>query len=339
MNQFIVKSTWLGSLAAALVLTACGGGGSGGGSSFTPPVINETPVAITVDNQNAVAQTADESISGTAGGGGGVLGVVVDGDGSSFSAFDFATTRLLDSVKRGGVASADLPAGVVVELPNEPCDTSGSETITFDIADPESGMLIAGDSASITANNCVDAFGNTTNGRFSLSIDSGSIVFDCLVDCPDVTISVDFNNFRETENGGLTTTMHGDMTMAASETGGTATISGTSLFLIEGSDAVHLTNFDVSSETVGVTTSTTVNMTIAGTLIDGSITIATTSPVLQDELELHPHGGTVVVTGNAGATLTIDYLDPPTHVQLTLDTDGPGGVAAEAPVIVAWADM
>jgi hypothetical protein len=335
MSQFFIKSTWPGILAAALVLTACGGGG-GGGSSFTPPNINETPVAISGANQNAIAQSVEGGITGTTEGGGAVFGVVIDGDGSSPSVFDFSSTKLLGLVKQGSVSSADLSAGVV-QSETIPCD-SGSISVSIDIATPASETLVAGDSASLTANNCVDNFdGTTINGGFSLTIDSGLIDFNCFASCPDVAVSVNFNNFRITESA-ETLAIHGGFTMAMSETSGTASFSGTSLFLIAGVDALHLTDFDISSTTVGVTTSSTVNMTIASTLIDGSITIATTDPILQDVGEQHPHAGTVVVTGAAGATLTIVYLDS-TQVELTLDPDGPGGVAANAPVIVAWADM
>lgn len=337
MNQLFVKSKWTGLLGTALMLVACGGSGSGNrDSSFIPPDINETPVAITVDNQNAVALTADESVSGaTAGGSDFALGVVVDGGGPSTNIFNLTSTTLLDYVKQGVVAGADLPAGVV-QSDTINCD-SGSITLTIDMADPNSGILVAGDSASITVNNCTNT-GTTINGSYSLTIDSGSIDTNCASSCvDDFTSTVSFNNLRVTELGS-TATIHGGITLVNSDTSGTASFSGTSLFLIAGTDAIHLTDFSVSSSTTGAITSTTVNMTVAGTQINGSITIVTTDPLLQNEFDIHPHGGTIVVTGAGGATLTIVYLNA-TQVELTLDPDGAGPTLANTPVVVAWADM
>jgi len=337
MNQFLAKNIRLGSLAAALVLTACGGG-SGGGSSFTPPNINETPVAITAANQNAIAQSVEGGIIGTTEGGNAVLGVVVNSDGSSPSAFDFASTKLLGLVKQGSVDSTSQLVGVV-QSETILCD-SGSFTVTIDIATPASETLVAGDSASLSANNCVDNFDDTTiNGRFSLTIDSGFIDLNCISGCPDVAISVNFNNFRITESA-ETIAIHGGFTMAQSETSGTASFSGTSLFLIAGVDALHLTNFNLSSTLISgdTATSSSVSMTIASTLIDGSITIATTVDIEQVIDQQHPYTGTVVVTGAGGATLTIDFIDQYT-VDLTIDPDGPGGVAPNPTDTVLWATM
>lgn len=339
MKQLIVKSCWLAFISTSLFLTACNSGGGGGGSGtggFEIPNINETPLAITADNQNAVASTTTDGISGTTDSGGIALGVKSESNISSPSVFDFSSNKLINYVKQGAGNNANLVSGVT-QVVNEPCD-SGEISITIDITDPGSETLVAGDSASLTAKNCKSNIdGTTVNGTFSLTVVSGSIDFNCLSSCPDVTVSVNFNNFRVTE-GGTTATIHGSFTMSQSETGGTASFSGTSLYLVSGSEAVHLTDFDISSTTVGVTTSTTANFTIAGTVIDGSITVETTDPVLQDVGESHPHGGTIVVTGAGGATLTIVYVDS-TQVDLTLDPDGPGGVGPNPTVRVAWADM
>ena len=338
MKQLITKITWLGLFATTLVLTACGGGG-GGGSSFTPPDINETPVAITAANQNAIALSVDAGINGTVAGGDVALGAVIVGSGSSPSAFNFASTKLLDYAKQGAAATVNLPAGVVdsATIDCGPTPDYGTMTITIDIADPDFLVMVAGDSLSISSNSCNDGMGTTINGSFSFTIDSGSIILDCPSNCPDVAIAVNFNNLRITESG-LTAAIHGGFTMAVSEIDGTSSVSGTSLYLIAGADAIRLTNFNIDSSTTGSTTSSTVTMTIASTLIDGSITIETLDPILQDVGELHPHAGIVRVTGAGEATLTIVYVDS-TQVNFYLDPDGDGPEPEVETLGVLWTDM
>jgi hypothetical protein len=337
MKCLIAKSTWLGLLAATLVLTACGGGGGGGG--FTPPNINETPIAITAANQNAIALSVDEGINGTMDGGDVALGAVVDGGGPTPSIFDFASTKLLDYAKQGAATAANLPAGVM-QSETLNCASSGTITFTIDIADPDFLVMIAGDSLSVIVRNCDDGLGDTVNGSFSFTIDSGSIVLDCISSCPDVAIAVNFNNFRITE-GMETVAIHGGFTMAVSEIGGTSSLSGTSLYLIAGADAIRLTNFSINSELIAGDTATrsSVNMTIASTMMDGSITMATTVDIDQVIGEDHPYTGTVLVTGAGNAELTINYPNA-LQVELTLDTDGAAGpTPPETTVLVNWADI
>jgi len=307
---------------------------------FTPPNINETPVAISGANQNAIALSVDEGINGTMSSSDSLVGAVVDGGSSTPSVFDFASTKLLDYVKQGAAANANLPAGIT-QSENFPCD-SGSITLSATVADPDSGNISAGDSFSMRGNNCVDNFdGTTLNGSISLTIVSGYIPFDpeCFSGCPDFSAAMSFNNFRITE-GGFTAAIHGGFTLALSETSGTSSFSGTSLFLIAGADAIHLTDFNISSALISgdTATSSSVNITIASTLIDGSISFETTVDIEQVIGQDHPYTGTVVVTGAGGETLTIDYVGQ-FAVDLTLDTDGAGATPPNATVTVLWADM
>jgi hypothetical protein len=344
MKRLIAKGTWLGLLAATLVLTACGGGGGGGG--FTPPDINEEPIAITADTQNAIAQSIDGAIESTMGTGDAVdavQGAVIDSGGSTPSVFDFASSKLLDYAKQGAEAAttANLPAGVM-QSKTVPCD-SGSITMTINVAAPESGMLIVDDSFSFTANNCKDNVdGTTINGSFSFTIDSGDLAFECEPSCPDTNVGVEisFNNFRIAESGGLTATIHGGFIMELDETSGTAGFRGTSLYLIAGADAMRLTNFDVSSTLISgdTATSSSVNMTIASTLIDGSITFATTVDIEQVIDQEHPYFGTVVMTGAGGATLRIEYADQ-YSVNFYFDPDGLGPDPEVSTLGVLWTDM
>lgn len=344
MKRFMTMSIWLGILSTTFLLSACGGsGGSGGG--FQPPAINETPVAITTTNQNSVTTTATEGISGTTGSGS-LVGVVASTGGPSFNVFDFSSTKLLGYVTRGNISGSNVVAGAVMSQ-TIPCD-SGEIVISINMADTSSSVLNTNDSATLSARNCYSSIdGTTANGSFSFTVTAGSVDMNCdssLSTCPDVTLSVSFNQFS-VNDGGTTATIHGGFTMSNSDASGTASFSGTSLYLIAGSEALHLTNFNVSttivgSGTFGNTTSTTGNLTLAGTVIDGSISIAIsdTDPILQDEFEAHPHAGTVVVTGAGGATLTIVYVDAYT-VDLTLDPDGAGPTPANPTVSVLWTAM
>lgn len=332
----MMKATFFGVLGVTALLVGCGGGG--GGDAFVPPAINETPVAITTSNQDAVALTADGSVSGAVSGGGSILGIVVNNGGPSFSTLDFITNKLLNSVVTGNAVNTALPAGVTVSA-TTPC-TTGNTTFTITTAnDPASGIFIAGDTITATANNCFDSVDHTTtSGDFSFSIASGSLDMSCSISCADVAVTISFNNFRVTESG-ATAVMHGGITLA--KAGATDSFSGTSFYVIEPSGAaVHLSNFNISGTTTGATQSTTVNMTVAGTLIDGSITIVTAvgDPLLQTTTELHPHSGTMVVTGSSGSTLTIVAVNS-LEVDLTLDPDGPGGTPANATVRKLWTSL
>ena len=335
MNSVMMKAAFFGMLGATALLVGCGGGGGGGaGSTFTPPNISNTPVTIDSTNQYDVADAAENGVAGAVDGGGGVLGVVVSDGGNSFSAFDFAESTLLKYASKAAAASQSSPAGVSVSV-TEPCE-SGSINITANVSDPNGTSLTSGDTFSMAFNSCVDT-GSTTSGSMTFSVVSGSLDFNSVSITSPVEISVTFNNLRTTEMG-VTEVIHGDFNMSTDGT--TETLSGDSLYVLEtGGEAAHLTSFTITNTTANTTTDTvSVDLTIAGTDINGVIRVQTAAgaPLVQGMFEQHPSSGTLIVTG-ASSRLTM-VITSSTEVSLYLDTDG-DGLDDIGPIPATWDEV
>lgn len=342
MNAGSMKGMFFGVLGASILLVGCGGGGGGGGSTFTPPNISNTPVTIDSDNQYEVAGVAADGVSGSIDGGLGAIGVVAGGNGRSFSAFDFAKKTVLSLGDVSLTAGLDSPTGVEF---TENCDVApdgsrGTITLSTNVADLQASQSLGvGDYVSMSSSNCYDAFdGETVSGSVRMTIVSGSLDFN-LADplSAGLSIAVSFNNLRSTEMG-ETSIVHGDATLTASGT--SFSLSGDSLYVMTvGGEAVHLTNFAISSTDFGTYESITVDATIASTEIDGVISIRTdpSDPLLEDTFASHPRAGTMIITG--GSTTLTMVIQTSTSVVLYLDADGVPGTDAGYPVTVTWTEI
>lgn len=343
MRSILVKGVMFGMIGATALLVGCGGGGGGGSSTFAPPAISNTPVAIDSTNQNQVAGVAENGVSGAISGGLGAVGVVVDGGGQSFSAFDFIKKTVLDLGDAALAPGAVSPTGVTISGSCDlaPDGTTGTSSLTTNVADLQTTMAFnVGDYATISSSNCYDSFdGTTVSGSVTLTMVSGTLDLNLTdpLSGGGLSIQISMNNLRSTEMG-VTSIAHGDVTLSASGTG--VSLSGDSLYVLEsGGEAVHLTNFTITSTDFGTYESITVNATIASTEIDGVISITTdpNDPLLEDTIASHPRAGTMTITGGS-TSLTIVIQDS-TNVVLYLDADGVPGTDAGYPMTVPWTDI
>lgn len=342
MNSVMMKGAFLGMLGTMALLVGCGGGG--GSSTFTPPAISNTPVAIDSTNQNQVANVAENGVSGAISGGVGAVGAVVGGGGQSFSAVDFIKKTVLGLGDASLASGVSGPTGVTISGSCDlgPDGTTGTSSLTTNVANIETTMAFnIGDYATISSSNCYDSFdGTTVTGSVTLTMVSGTLDFNLAdpLSGGGLSIQISINNLRSTEMG-VTTTVHGDVTLTASS-GISVSLTGNSLYMMEsGGEAVHLTNFAITSTDYGSYTSTSVNATIASTEIDGVISISTdpSDPLLEDTFASHPRAGTMTITGGS-TTLTMVIQDS-TTVVLYLDADGVPGTDAGYPATVTWTDI
>lgn len=337
MKSVLVKSTLLGMFAATTLLVGCGGGGGGG--SFTPPEISNTPVTIDSTNQYQVADAADNGVNGAVNGTPGVLGVVINGGGSTFNAFDFAQSSLQQYAGQVVASGQAIPAGFSADTP---CDTApdgstGSNTVSTNVNIETVTVASAGDYLSMSFSNCYDsADGTTTNGSMKFTMVQGGLDLSAFSLIGLTEISANFNNLRVTE-GGETNVVHGGFNISTDGT--TESLTGTSLYVMKvGGEAAHLTDFTITNSTANTLTDTiSVSMTIASTDINGVITVATdpSNPLVQDISEQHPHSGILFITGST-SKLTMTIIDA-TNVTLELDSNGDDVVDATANV--TWTEI
>lgn len=362
MQSVFVKGSFLGLLGGALLLAGCGGGGGGGGgSSFsftdildyggdsptelfnvapssTPSGVPTAAVTISPTNQNEVAGAAVSGVDGAiVGEAVSVLGALYARDVQSFSAFGFAEDTLFKYLGEVGAAQTAATSAKTVLSATGPCD-SGSATFSVDVANPNGGSVEAGDSLTISFDNCYDSSdGSTTDGAMMIVLNSGSLDFNASSFSSSASISMSFNNLSST-SGSLANVIHGGFTISTNGT--TSTLSGASLYFMSAGESALLTNFNVSGTTSGSGTDTlTVSLTLASTTINGLINVVTdpADPLVQDAFENHPHAGTLIITGGT-TTLTMQALSS-TQVSLSLDSDSNGTPDTGYPVTVNWTDI
>ncbi len=314
----------------ALTLAGCGASTTDDGVSLVDKVsIPSTPTAISVGNQNTVVAETSDGIDGALTTSSvSPVGVSLQDQGTPrFSLFDFATGRLLETVQQGLAQQQNLPAAITQSIP---CD-SGSMSLTINLADLTGSTLRAGDSFSVSFNNCKDNMsGSTANGSMSATVVSGSLETDCDMDmygtCSDFSLGMSFNDLQITEMG-VTNLVDGGFNLTYTRATNTNTISGDDLYMYSGTgQGVRMSNFNIASSLSGRSETTTINMTLASTRINGSVQIRSTTPLVTTNVDTddYPSSGVLQITG-ANSTLTVTALDA-TSVQLELDADNDGTI-------------
>lgn len=325
MLQFTRRLPVLISLTA--VLAACGGGGGGGG--FKDPNISTTPVAITQANVDTVASSAVMAVSaGSSMTDAGSLagGTLKPGGGSQSTMLSIVMNQVQDGVALAVNSGVQTSPTGITQSQTQQCTGGGSVTIsaTTSTVINSTADLSAGDSLSLTANNCVEAT-ETTNG---------SVTFTFVTD-PNLAgaeISLVANNFQITDSTG-TFTIHGDISLAMDSdlftfdpSNSTVTISGNSLFFIEaGGDAIKLSSYTITVATTAGVYNIIGSLTVDSTIVGGRLTITMTA-VGGSNLDPHPTFGTITVVGANSDTLTITI--GATDVSWELDLLGDGSVDA-----------
>ena len=169
MGKFRASFT---AIAVAMLAVACGGGGDGGSGSVVPPP--PTDVLISAANQDMVARAALASITPfvnvPAAPGAAPMPAVAPRGGLAQLA--------LRSIKGGARQPAATPAGMARPLAlyqeTVPCTISGTMTVVLDDRD-NNGTISAGDTMSLSFNQCVDDIGSTVNGGLGMAFSSYSM--------------------------------------------------------------------------------------------------------------------------------------------------------------------
>ena len=165
------------SAAALAALTACGGGGDGGPSA-------SGPLAITADNANNVARAGLQSA--------GLMGVI--GDIGANLGVPTGQQATISQVRRAhAMAVSALGAQRKASFSNSvSCTGGGSLTVSFNDSNADDQLNRAGESVSLTANNCSDGAGGMTNGSFSLQLTG-------FTDATHLSFTLSFANFRSSD--------------------------------------------------------------------------------------------------------------------------------------------
>lgn len=329
-----------------LMLAACGGGGGGGGSTaLTPADVGysgpTTGVEITTSTADSVAT---ETLANA-------LGLDLSGTTSSLMKVGGAsktglpglagyTQQLMDRNLAQAPTHSKVLAGVTQTSTYYCSDdsTGGHGTIIYsaDVADPNASTPSAGDSYSMSANNCNES-GLTLSGGFSFVVNSYS--------SSSHSTKVTYSNLKITQDStGDYLLFNGAFTMAFGENGGTITASLTG-------DALMVearTNGTVAMEAMSKfsfvdTLDSSLNMTLdhdytfLSTVSGGAVTVTTTDPFLVYYGDSYPSSGQLVITGKNGASIRITAQASVVQIEYDLDGNGTYGDNTDpAPKTVAW---
>jgi hypothetical protein len=247
----------------------------GGGDGATGPGAGTLPLT---------AQNAEDAVTLVLGGGG-EIGEINEG-------IDMLAAAL-------GLDDEEFEPGTF------PCP-SGNGTFT---------VAVAGNSVTVTFNNCVFDFGEgdeTLNGSLAA----------ILVNDSKTALTIDLTLSAGTE----TLTIKGDMTVELLDAGGSSIrtiISGTSLAVTENGTTESLQNYRFD-ETVDLSTgdySATVSGTATQTTLGGSVVFDTPTPLTGSGSE-HPTAGVMMLRGSNGSVVRVTLMGE--DVLFEIDANGDG---------------
>ena len=343
------------SLLFTLVLAGCGGGGGGNGDGGNIGA-SQPPLEINAGNAMQVtAAVLDASgfVVDTGNPGGPITGVVVQGDGAQVDLAKVIRSRInLFSVLRDQNA-AMLATGVIVSPTPQDCTTTGTVTISGEIADPDLMQLTAGDTLTLVFENCNEVDGLVMNGTMNIVVAAffGTIDLDpdaeqLFIPPYDFTFDTTLTNLSITEfASGATFTANGDVTLREGTTDGNAFNSyfwGTSLTAKTSTTSDTLKNFLVLSTYNLTTGAYTFDSGGDNGTHDGTVCCATlSSTALGGTVDFdtllffagvgdnYPFSGQMDITGAtvtggvAPSSVKVDAVDTQC-VQLQVDPDGRG---------------
>jgi len=327
-------TTWLLGMTLGM-LTACGGGGGGGGGlgNVTFNSISITPG--NAETVGAVVIDSTDTVQGSTGGSNFLLGVTVGSTAASFSFAEFARQQL------GRVqALAGLNGVTGVNFGTIDCTDNGFVRVSGFIADATGNTLTAGDSLQLDFVNC-DEMGVILNGGFGMGIASAS---------PDpftgnetsiaLTLDTSLNNFSAND-GLVTVTAHGDMTLAIDDDGAGNVmlgLSGSSLAATDGTDTIKVTNYNYQIATTSIGNFTAnISGTIGSSALDGSVSFQTTTDFTGNDFVANGNAtaGDLLITSDLDNTSEILTAQPDgINVVILVDTDG--DTIYETTIMTTW---
>lgn len=324
MRHFLILAV------TSAVLTACGGGGDAGSS--TPTTYNST--ALSSSNYVDVSKQAMATTFSLANNAGLLTGAQVS-DSSDLIAFSKAQLPKM----AGWFASTPAVLTGATQVETEQCTGGGNLSVT--ITDLNGNQrLDSGDSAAITASNCVVS-GTTINGQLSVVYNSITGNLDAYPYSFSATVTL--NNLT-TRSAQITTQGTGSFTLAVSGTSNSSsTVSLTASSLSTASTyagatySATLTNY-IIAETLGATSSTTLVSGSLNTSQLGSntLTTATITPFTRFYTNAYPSSGQVTVAASQGGKVRLTVQSAST---VLIELDANGDDKYEVSVTRLWSDM
>jgi hypothetical protein len=307
------------------VLSACGGGG--GGDSSTASTGPTATALISSVNAPAIAGAALEAI-------------FFNDDLKDLDATGAGTSN---ATVQSRVSSSLMAQTAAVQIPVQ-CNVSGSIDRFENIADQQT--LTVGDSVIETHFECDDGDGQVSDGRIEVVVDgfSGNLASDFF--SLSVTMLVGDTNgvFRLTDAFG-SLAYRGDMAITQSSINLPLLmlqISGDELAVDDNAVSYSLADYISTIEinlAIGTLGNEPYTMTASGFLMSsrfaGEIHYRTTRDLTGTGSGL-PSAGEIVITGTAGATITVK---PQSAIDVLLELDLDGDGAPENIISTTWAEI
>jgi hypothetical protein len=213
----------------AAVLSACGGGGGSDGDGSVGTALE--PLAIDASNAmqvTAAVLDASSFVVDTGNPGGPITGVVVQEDGTQVDLATVIRSRINQFSVLRDQNAAVLATGVIVSPTPQDCTTTGTVTVSGEIADPDLMQLTAGDTLTLVFENCNEGDGLVLNGTMNIVVAAffGTIDLDpkaeqLFIPPYDFTFDTTLTNLSISElAAGATFTANGDVTLREATTDG-----------------------------------------------------------------------------------------------------------------------
>jgi hypothetical protein len=324
--------------ASAVILAACGGGGGGGGDNTTP----NTPNAVL---NSATQDVAAQEVTSTA-----FLPLLTSellvGAQTTDERvlFQFAKTqlaRLPDYLRSGRSGNALTGVGQTETLN---CVAGGTLTISSDTANPN-GVAAAGDSATITGNNCRE-MEDTINGTLRIVINSLSGDLDSTQYNASMTMSFEA---LSVQNPQYHASLNGPLTLVIAATGANqSTQSFTTPSLAVSATYANQTRTRTMTQFQATATRTpdpqyayVTSYQVSGSvnssaLSSQTLSFDTSSPFVVRSDDSYPYSGVMRVLGATNAQLRLTAISN-SQVRQELDAGGDG--TFEESKTVSWAAL
>ena len=314
-------------LTALLLLAACGGG-SGGGTTVTSP---DPSLSINSNNAMLVASVSYRSalVSGELGSLSGTDLLLDTGPGGVTS---------LDGAMSGAVKTGAGQAQVPIPAETTPCSSSGTVTVSGDIADPFTPTLSPGDFFVIDYAACDEGFGDVIDGLLRMDIVTFS--GDFLSELFEMTVTLTLDTFQVT-TGEDVLRSHGDATVSLNTMNSQAvetSLSGKSMRSDFNAMSDLLTNFTSASTFDGGQVPSPFTMSASGTLDSSELPgiISYSTPVTFAGFDSdYPSSGEFLVSGSSSSLrlIAVDNV----NVVIEIDTNGDGTV--DETLQTTWAEL
>ncbi len=297
------------SILMAAVITGCGGGGGNNGTVDTGPTL-----AITADNGEAVAATVTT----------GVLAMfeITEGVEGPILEPTAGTLSLLRKIGKMPRTFYQVPV-----QGTEPCDVSGSVSLSGDLADPTT--ITEGDTITGVFENCDDGDGFLIDGVLALTV--AGVEGDIFSDVFRLTLDMVLTNLTVTSDG-ESIAGDGDLDYTLDTLNFPAimtALSGTELSIAAAGESVTFRNFDQTLEVnpgmVPTSYAAEANGRLDSSVLGGSVDYDTVVTIQASGDDNPPYTGEILVTGATSSQVRIVVASEEV-VSLEIDVNGDGVV-------------